>query len=78
MNLKILLIRILLPWDQTKKRNFCRKEIENAENDFSDENKNKLIIAINNALNIRSASETAFIFFLLLLIGLIYLYWPIF
>lgn len=62
--------------DQKKK--FLSKEIENAEKDFSDENKNKLITAINNALNIRSASETAFIFFLLLLIGLIYLYWPIF
>jgi len=62
--------------DQKKK--FLSKEIENAENDFSDENKNKLIIAINNALNIRSASETTFIFFLILSIGLVYFYWPIF
>jgi hypothetical protein len=62
--------------DQKKK--FLMKEIENAEKDFSDENKNKLIVGVTNTLNIRSASETAFIFFLLLSIGLIYFYWPIF
>lgn len=55
------------------------KEMEDAEKDFSEENKTKLISAIVRALEITSASESAFIFFILILICIFaYLYWPIF
>ena len=62
--------------DQKKK--LLDKEIDNAEKDFSEENKNRLISAIKAALNVRSASETAFIFFIILLIIIFYIYWPVF
>jgi hypothetical protein len=55
------------------------KEMEDAEKDFSEENKTKLISAVVRALEITSASESAFIIFILILIFVFaYLYWPIF
>jgi hypothetical protein len=61
--------------DQKKK--LLMKEIEDAEKDFSEDNKNRLIAAINNALNTRSGSEIVFIFFIILSIVFAYFYWPI-
>ncbi len=62
--------------DQKKK--MFMKELETAEKDFSAENKAKLIAAITNGLNITSGAEIVFGLFVLVLIGLIYFYWPIF
>jgi hypothetical protein len=61
--------------DQKKK--LLMKEIEDAEKDFSEDNKSRLIAAINKALNTRSSSETAFIFFVIVAMIVAYFYWPI-
>lgn len=60
-----------------QKKKLLDKEIRDAENDFSPENRNKLIMAINNALNTTSGSEAAFIFAILLSATIVYIYWPI-
>jgi hypothetical protein len=62
--------------DQKKK--LLDTEIIDAERDFSEENKLKLISAIKNALNVRSDAESLLIFAVLLSIVVVaYYYWPI-